>query len=218
MNQLFFKYFFWQYFTMAYTECFRHRKCGQLLHCIHTSMFAWYPERCRTACAVTDMRCWFRRDTQGNLVQDPMVSLAPDGIVSTMGGGLSGLGGASAMHGTLNLAPPHLMPKSTGNAAEGTSQVNNDRAIVPSQLSKAGGAVSPEDPSLLAKPLVGSPQTQERVTQLEKELQIERESSQAAIVALKQQLDVEKESSKTAIAQVRFFCKSRMHFFVVEKF
>ena len=44
--------------------------------------------------------------------------------------------------------------------------------------------------------------TQERLAKLEKELEIEKESSQAAMLALKKELDVEKESSKAALKQV----------------
>ena len=44
--------------------------------------------------------------------------------------------------------------------------------------------------------------TQERLAELEKELQIEKESSQAAMLALKKELNVEKESSKAALKQV----------------
>ena len=48
--------------------------------------------------------------------------------------------------------------------------------------------------------------TQERLAKLEKELQIEKESSQAAMLALKKELDVEKESSKAALKQVLTLC------------
>lgn len=157
-------------------------------------------------------------------MQDPMVSIAPDGMMSTiqdqsrMGGGLSDLGADSAMrshggndpmHGTLNLVPPAsltppdmlpglLKPLGSGTAT-GTSQASNDRALPPSQLSKGGGLVGDAgqggmggDDRLL----------QERVAKLEKELQIEKESSQAAMMALKKDIDVEKESSKAALTQV----------------
>jgi hypothetical protein len=153
-------------------------------------------------------------------VQDPMASIAPDAMMSEMqehslmGGGPSGMANMDAMHGTLNLAPPRALgpPAALPGPAPGSdtaaSQVSIDRAANSSQLNKEGGsaevgqgAMTRNDPSMLARAM-NDQATQERITQLGKELQIEKESSQAAIMALKKDLDTARESSRTALSQV----------------
>jgi hypothetical protein len=137
-----------------------------------------------------------RRDGQYNSsVQVPVASLMPDVDMSEMGEPLG------AHPGLLQQAP------AASGTVLGTSHLSKNSAMMPSPRSNVldhvdvmHNAMSAHPP--LARRSVEDELTHERLDNLEKELQIEKESSEAAMLALKKELELEKESSKAALSQV----------------